>query len=58
MSVENMVIKSLESYNLKLNPLGVECIAFQVHLLYGHKPTQEQVNEVVENNRIEILKED
>ncbi len=57
MSTNEIIHNTLKEYNFQLTDFGVECISFQVELLYGKHPTKSQVEDVVRSNSIGFLNE-
>ena len=55
--INNMITDCLKKYNLHLTDLAVQSIRVQIELLYGIHPTYEQVEEIVNDTRIGIIKE-
>lgn len=55
--ITDMIKSSLNEYHFRLNEKGIRAIEFQVELLYGKHPTEAQVNEIVNQNRINFIHE-
>lgn len=54
---KELIKQALNEYNFELTENGILAISIQVELLYGKKPTIQQINEVVERNYISFMDE-